>query len=194
MVFLPYLPLSQNEFESIIRQQNRLLVSGDGHINIFRRYRPAKRGNGVFSFLSKYGRYALPFLKKFILPSAKDFSKNVVTDMIAGNSLKATLKKRGKESLKDVGNRILSGAGRKRRQKPSLKRMKRRKSKIGKGHKNRVKKIVRRKTTKKKKIIKKSSRKKIRKRKLNSSIMNTADCSRSKKKKKMSKRHFLFLK
>lgn len=192
MVFLPYLPLSQNEFESIIRQQNRLLVSGDGHINIFRRYRPAKRGNGVFSFLSKYGRYALPFLKKFILPSAKDFSKNVVTDMIAGNSLKATLKKRGKESLKDVGNRILSGAGRKRRQKPSLKRMKRRKSKIGKGHKNRVKKIVRRKTTKKKKIIKKTSRKKIRKRKLNSSIMNTADCSRSKKKKKCPKDIFSF--
>ena len=160
MVLSPYLPLSQNEFDSLLKKQNRLLVSGEGNINIFRRYRPSKRGNGVISFLSKYGRYALPFLKKIILPSAKDFSKNVVSDVIAGNSLKSTLKKRGKQSLKDVGNRILSGAGRRgrKRKTSSLKRRKKRKSRVGRGRKvKRIKRLVGRKRSIKKKIIKKKT-------------------------------------
>ena len=107
MVLTPFIPLSQNEFEILIRNQNRLLVSGQGHsdINIFRRYRPTIRGQGVLSFLSKYGRYALPFFKKFIMPSAKDFSKNVASDMIGGSSLKSSLKNRGKQSLKDIGKK-----------------------------------------------------------------------------------------
>ena len=113
MVLIPFIPLSQNEFETLIKNQNRLLVAGQGHsdINIFCRYRPTRRGQGVLSFLSKYGRYALPFIKKFIIPSAKDFSKNVASDMIGGSSLKSSLKNRGKQSLKDIGKRILSGAG-----------------------------------------------------------------------------------
>ena len=136
MVLTPFIPLTQSEFETLIKSQNRLLVSGQGHsdISIFRRYRSTRRGQGVLSFLAKYGRYALPFIKKFIIPSAKDFSKNVASDMIGGSSLKSSLKNRGKQSLKDIGKKILSGGGsavtRKRKYKlKSLAKLKRKKIK-----------------------------------------------------------------
>ena len=183
MVLIPFIPLSQNEFETLIKNQNRLLVAGQGHsdINIFRRYRPTRRGQGVLSFLSKYGRYALPFIKKFIIPSAKDFSKNVASDMIGGSSLKSSLKNRGKQSLKDIGKRILSGAGsgvrRKRKYKlKPLRKLKRKK--ITKSRKTRkTKRLSRNRKTSRK------SRKKYIKRRLPTTIMKSADCSRSRKNK-----------
>ena len=54
--------------------------------------------------------------------------------MIGGSSLKSSLKNRGKQSLKDIGNKILSGGGsavtRKRKYKlKSLAKLKRKKIK-----------------------------------------------------------------
>ena len=189
MVLIPFIPLSQNEFETLIKNQNRLLVAGQGHsdINIFRRYRPTRRGQGVLSFLSKYGRYALPFIKKFIIPSAKDFSKNVASDMIGGSSLKSSLKNRGKQSLKDIGKRILSGAGSgvRRKRKYKLKSLRKLKTKKIKARKKIAKS---RKTRKTKRVSRNSktsqkSRKKHIKRRLPTTIMKSADCSRSRKNK-----------
>merc|ERR1712121_420119 len=90
-----------------------------GDINIFRRYRPNRlsKGQGLWSILSQIGRRALPFLKKWVLPSAKEYGKNVLSDVRAGRALKASLKTRGKESLKNIGSRIMTGKGSKKRKK-----------------------------------------------------------------------------
>merc|ERR1712033_130028 len=110
-----------------------------------RRYRNNKlaRRRGLWSILSQVGRKALPFLKEWVLPSAKEYGKNVLSDVMAGRVLKSSLKTRGKESLKNIGSRIMSGKGSKkrrnrlstliRRKKPSLRRRRRCTIRKGKG-------------------------------------------------------------
>merc|ERR1712082_464033 len=120
-------------------------MGGQGKINIFRWHRPLRnmRGHGLMSILGQIGRKALPFIKEYFLPSAKELGKNVLSDVIAGKSFKSSLKTRGKESLKDVGRRIVKGTSSKRRIASLLKRKKRlalnrhrRKSHKGKRRKN----------------------------------------------------------
>merc|ERR1712239_83021 len=101
---------------------------------------------------------ALPFIKEHFLPSAKELGKNVLSDVIAGKSFKSSLKTRGKQSLKDVGRRIVKGTSSKRRVASILKRKKRlginrlrRRRRKGKGRKNGKKK---KNLSKKKKIRK----------------------------------------
>merc|ERR1712055_486234 len=90
-------------------------------------YRPVRntRGHGLMSILGQIGRKALPFIKEYFLPSAKELGKNVLSDVIAGKSFKSSLKTRGKQSLKDVGQRIVKGSSSKRRMASLLKRKKR---------------------------------------------------------------------
>merc|ERR1711895_47906 len=66
-----------------------------------------------------------PFIKEFFLPSAKELGKNVLSVVIAGKSFKSSLKTRGKQSLKDVGRRIVKGTSSKKRLASKLKRKKR---------------------------------------------------------------------
>merc|ERR1712055_178759 len=107
------------------------IISGEGQgdINIFRRYRNNKlsRGRGLWSILSQVGRRALPFLKEWVLPSAREYGKNVLSDVMAGRALKSSLKTRGKESLKNIGSRIVTGKGSKKRRKRLSALMKRKK-------------------------------------------------------------------
>merc|ERR1711989_166059 len=113
------------------------------------------------SILGQIGRKALPFIKEYFLPSAKELGKNVLSDVIAGKSFKSSLKTRGKQSLKDVGRRIVKGTSSKRRVATILKRKKilginrlRRRRRKGRGRTN---------GKNKKKIL--AKRKKIRKKK-----------------------------
>ena len=102
MVAIAFTPLGENEFLNIVNQQKSLGLSLGGlrnDINIFKVYRPRQRGGSIFSILSTLGRRALPFLSKYVFPSAKTFAKNVMTDMIDGENFKKTIKKRGKEGL-----------------------------------------------------------------------------------------------
>merc|ERR1712105_395722 len=85
------------------------------------------RGRGLWSILSQVGRRALPFLKEWVLPSAREYGKNVFSDVMAGRALKSSLKTRGKESLKNIGSRIVTGKGSKKRRKRLSALMKRKK-------------------------------------------------------------------
>ena len=148
MVFVAFKTLSEHEFNTISKSFTPIITGqGQGEINIFRRYRPKQntRGHGLMSILGQIGRKALPFIKEFFLPSAKELGKNVLSDVIAGKSFKSSLKTRGKQSLKDVGRRIVKGSSSKRRIASILKRKKRlgiirlrrrRRRHKGKGRKN----------------------------------------------------------
>ena len=130
MVFVAFKTLSEHEFNTISKSFTPIISGqGQGEINIFRRHRPVQntRGHGLMSILGQIGRKALPFIKEFFLPSAKELGKNVLSDVIAGKSFKSSLKTRGKESLKDVGRRIVKGtsSSSKRRIASILKRKKR---------------------------------------------------------------------
>ena len=150
MVFIGFKTLSEHEFNTISKSFTPIISGqGQGEINIFRRHRPLRntRGHGLMSILGQIGRKALPFIKEYFLPSAKELGKNVLSDVIAGKSFKSSLKTRGKQSLKDVGRRIVKGTSSKRRVASILKRKKRlginrlrrrrrRRPRKGKGRKN----------------------------------------------------------
>ena len=126
MVFIAFTTLSEHEFDTISKSFKPIISGqGQGDIHIFRRRRPNTRGHGLMSVLGQIGRKALPFIKEFFLPSAKELGKNVLSDVIAGKSFKSSLKTRGKQSLKDVGRRIVKGTSSKRRLASKLKRKKR---------------------------------------------------------------------
>merc|ERR1712212_581668 len=89
-----------------------------GHdINIFRRRKMVSQGDGFLAnVLSKYGPKIFPFLKRYILPAAKQMGSDVLSDMSSGRStLKKSLKKRGLQSLGNVTRKVMTGEGRGRR-------------------------------------------------------------------------------
>ena len=118
MVLIAFKVLTEQEFNSISNSFSPIISGqGQGDINIFRRYRPNRltRGEGLLSILSQVGKRALPFLKEWVLPSAKEYGKNVLSDVIGGKTLKSSLKSRGKESLQNLGQKIVKGRGSKKR-------------------------------------------------------------------------------
>ena len=130
MVIIAFKTLSEQDFNALSNSFSPIISGqGQGDINIFRRYRNNKlsRGRGLWSILSQVGRKALPFLRKWVLPSAKEYGKNVLSDDMAGRVLKSSLKTRGKESLKKIGSRIVKGKGSKKRRKRLSTLMKRKK-------------------------------------------------------------------
>ena len=127
MVLIAFKTLSEQEFNSISNSFSPIISGqGQGDINIFRRNRHngLARGHGLLSILSQIGRKALPFLKEWVLPSAKEYGKNVLSDVISGKTLKSSLKTRGKESLQNIGQRFMKGQGSKRRKLSALMRKK----------------------------------------------------------------------
>ena len=72
------------------------------------------QGDGFLgNVLSKYGPKIFPFLKKYILPAAKQMGSDVLSDMSSGRStLKKSLKKRGLQSLGNVTRKVMTGEGR----------------------------------------------------------------------------------
>ena len=108
-----YHPLDEKSFYDRLKYDNGILSSGNGlgDITIFRRQR-LHRGSGAFTnIILKYGRRILPYLQKYLWPASKQFGKNVASDMILGNaSLKQSLRKHGKQSLADIGKKVMGGA------------------------------------------------------------------------------------
>ena len=131
MVIIAFKTLSEHEFNKISNSFSPI-ISGHGQtdISIFRRYRPnsLSRGRGLLSILSQVGRRVLPFLKEWVLPSAREYSKNVLSDVMEGKTLKSSLKSRGKESLKNIGTKlgqkIMKGGSSRRRKTRTLIRKK----------------------------------------------------------------------
>ena len=72
-------------------------------------------GGSLFQVLANLARSAAPFLMRTIMPEGVNFAKNVVRDISSGKNLRRTLKRRGIESLKEVGKKIVRGGGRRLR-------------------------------------------------------------------------------
>ena len=112
--------LDEKEFTRLLKE-NPVLLTSAGHglhdINIFRRRKRVSQGDGFLgNVLSKYGPKIFPFLKKYILPAAKQMGSDVLSDMSSGRStLKKSLKKRGLQSLGNVTRKVMTGEGRGRR-------------------------------------------------------------------------------
>ena len=166
MVSFSFSPLGEKEFLDLVKLQNQLGILQGGairkNINIFKAYRPNQHGGSIFSILANLGKRALPFLSNYIFPSAKNFAKNLMSDVMSGENLKKSLKQRGSQGLREVGDKILSGSGRrriiKRRKRKQIKSSKMKKSVFGRGKR---KGHVRKKIPKKMKKTKQGGRKKL---------------------------------
>ena len=188
-----FIPLTESEFNVLAKKQlsEGIVRTGSGrNISIFKTYRKpsSRQGGSLLSILASLGRKALPYLQKYVLPSITSFGKNVASDVINGNNFKKSFKKRGKDSLRELRTRVLSGRGRRRtntrrsiirkykkknRSKTSLKKTKM----AGRRIARKKRRVVRRRNTRKKVGVgrqkARSSKKKITKRK--------TSCGRSKR-------------
>ena len=112
--------LDEKELTRLLKE-NPVLLTSAGHglhdINIFRRRKRVSQGDGFLAnVLSKYGPKIFPFLKRYILPAAKQMGSDVLSDMSSGRStLKKSLKKRGLQSLGNVTRKVMTGEGARRR-------------------------------------------------------------------------------
>ena len=86
------------------------------------------RGSGLLSILRGIGRKAVPFLLKYVAPTAGRMVRDVFSDLEAGKGVRSSLKSRGVSALKDVGKSVLGG----KRVKQRKRRRKVAKSKKGK--------------------------------------------------------------
>ena len=109
-----FIPLSIREFDILLKNENTFKARGAGvsDINV---YIPRhNRGGSLFQMLANLARSAAPFLMRTIMPEGVNFAKNVVRDISSGQNLRRTLKKRGIESLKEVGKKIVRGGARRK--------------------------------------------------------------------------------
>ena len=163
--------LSQTEFDHLLKSQtnaNILLGGGIRDIDIFKS-NARLRGGGIFSILASVGRRVLPLLSRYVAPVAKTVGKNIVNDVIQGENIKTSLKRRGIEGMKGVGSRILSGGKIKRKYKRKKKKSVKPKLRGGK----------KKSTNKKKKKVGGSNKK--RKRKTNVKHVKKSNSKRRKK-------------
>ena len=193
-----YKPLDERAFLERLKydvDDSLTMGNGLGDINIFRKHK-LHRGTGLFSdIVLKYGKKILPYLQKYLWPAAKQFGQNVARDVMSGDeTLKKSLKRRGKQSLANIGSKILSGEGKrsrkllKRRAKTKLQKRKK-KTKAGRKKNTRRKRKSKHtkskahnlggKRLKRKRKTNKTYRKKVRK----SSSIRKLDCSRPSMKK-----------
>ena len=194
-----YKPLDERDYLRSQQYNNHNILtlgSGIGDINIFRDRRLKRGSNAFTNLIFKWGKKVIPFLQKYLLPEAKEFTKNMAGDVISGNSsVKQAFKQRGKQSLKNVGQRILRGEGgrRRRKKRKGVKRIGCKK-KLGSGKKKKKNIRKKKKTARRKKTVrggakKTNNRKKkrlvLKKKKKHSKSLSLkgVDCSRPSMKK-----------
>ena len=123
---VPYHTLTASQFDECLKSYPYLTRgAGIEDINIFRK-KNLQHGDGLANILATYGPRLIPLLKKYLLPAAKEFGKGVALDLMDGNtSFRNSVKHHGKQSLKNVGKRIIQGDGRRRRvrKKPTCKKV-----------------------------------------------------------------------
>lgn len=96
---------------------------------------PIQKGYGFSSFFKKFMRYIVPIVKEYALPPMKSAAKQIGTEMISsfsniakdvidGNSLQESSKKRLNESIENLSKRAndsLEGKGLKKRRRKTIK-------------------------------------------------------------------------
>merc|ERR1711951_325124 len=81
----------------------KLRGGGLEDINIFRSKRRYIQGSGLLSSFANLSKLLLPAIKRHVLPAATNFASGVVKDVSAG------------KNFKEMGSKILSGRGLKRK-------------------------------------------------------------------------------
>ena len=157
-----YLKLFSNNYLGGGVEDIKLYSERDNYQNLFRNSH--KRGGGFFSFLSSIAKKSLPFIKKYIFPEAVNLGTSLLEQSNTPEGVtKKNLKDLSKQSLKNIGKKLINSGGFKRRgyrKKNSKKKIK-------------VKTIIPKKKYKKRKKIKKKNfnfKKKVKKRNKKSSF------------------------
>lgn len=129
---LTFVPPSEEEFRRLFLSTPLRRGGGLEDISIF--YPTRRRGGSVLSAISGVARRVLPFIFKALNPSAKEFGRAVLSDMItAERPLKESLKRHGIQAVKSTGLRLLKGSGKRRKSKKgrSLKVIRKTKKEFG---------------------------------------------------------------
>ena len=115
-----FIPPSENEFKKLFLSTPLRRGGGLEDISVF--YPTHRKGGGILSVISGMARKVLPFIFKAVGPSAKEFGKGVLTDMMTEASpLKESLRKHGIQAAKSTGLRLLKGSGKRRKSKKKKK-------------------------------------------------------------------------
>ena len=88
-----------------------------------------QRGGSFIGILGKLARYTIPFLKSIILPEIPSFVSNISNDVSSGVKLKDSIKRRGINTISNMGVNVLRKARGGRRVRKSKSQTKRRKIK-----------------------------------------------------------------
>ena len=107
-----------------------LLKTGGGlnDINSFKSPIYYQKGSGLLSWIKGIAKKNIPFALKYVMPEALAFGQSVLNDLERDNgSLKTTLKRRGLQSLTNVGRRVAKGGNIKRKRRRLTKKRKPRK-------------------------------------------------------------------
>src|SRR5688572_16811495 len=67
-----------------------------------------QRGNGIGGIFGTIGRFLLPLVKKYILPTAASTARNIAQDVLAGRNVGQAIKAHGWDGLKTAGNEFIS--------------------------------------------------------------------------------------
>ena len=120
-----FIPPNENEFRKLFMSVPLRKGGGYEDISVFHPSPAYARGGGLFSTLTGIAKKALPFLIKNVAPSVKEFGKDVLHDMVKGETgFKSSLKKRGIKALKNTGERILKGGVNRSKRNVKQKRLK----------------------------------------------------------------------
>jgi hypothetical protein len=69
-----------------------------------------QRGGGFGSVLLSIARYAIPVIKKYLLPHAKQAVSNIISDVQKGESIKSAVKRNTKQAIKSAGMNIVKSS------------------------------------------------------------------------------------
>ena len=126
-------PLSESEFEKLLKTDEVYAYATKGYglsdISVFSTRKNLRHGDGFISnLITRYGAKLVPMLKKYFVPATKSFAANVAADVMGGESLKTSVKRRGKQGARELVARVVSGRGATSRRPSSRRGVKRKRS------------------------------------------------------------------
>ena len=83
---VPYIAPREIDFDGVF--SGRARGGGLADIRVYN-----ARGGGLFSFIGKLAKSALPILRSFVLPQIGDLARDIAHDVSAGTSVKQSVKK-----------------------------------------------------------------------------------------------------
>ena len=106
-----FIPPTAAEFSRLFSDDGQLSGGGMQDIRIYTPPSRSPRGAGIVSLLAGLGKKIVPFLMRTILPEGLSMAHNVISDINSSISSRQSLKRRGLQSVSNVGRRVLRGGG-----------------------------------------------------------------------------------